>query len=403
VIRRLREQASVSLAVLVTISFVSSLGISIMLPLLPLYGLSLGATPLQLGLVTSAFAVAQSAGQFGIGFFIDRYGSRRFILAGTGVYAVANGLIATAPTALALVAYRALAGLGAGGNLVSTQLYISQVARAENLAFFNSILAAARSAGSVLGPALGGFIAVASDLRAPFEIVAMTSTLAFVAAAFLPRSRGARHAATTGAPELSSWNRSVYILLTANLLLLVGFGSWITSYAPFATQKAGWTTFDVGIIFTIFGVGDITLGPWLGHLADRTGRRRMAVLAAFPIGAFGIAMILGAPRLAVYGISLFTGAALTAFNASWFALLATAVPASRRGRVFGVVSAVSNVGTVIGALGASALWQIADVGYGLLMGSLSAICAGLVLLLLPREVAPVLPRSERPKGDQRRT
>jgi MFS family permease len=386
VLQRLREQASLSLAVLAAISFVSSLGISIMLPLLPLYGLSLGATPLQLGLLTSAFAVTNSVGQFAVGFLVDRAGPRRFILGGTALYAAANGFIATAPTAAALIGYRALAGLGAGGNLVSTRLYISQTARQDSLAFFNSILSAANSAGNVLGPAFGGLIAVASDLRVPFAIVAVTSTLAFVAATFLPRARGAVHATVPGAPALSSWNRSVYILLAANLLLLIGFGSWITSYAPFATQKAGWTTFEVGIIFTIFGIGDITLGPWLGHLADRTGRRRMATLAAIPIGAFGIAMVLGAPLLVVYGISLFTGAALTAFNASWFALLTTAVPPARRGRVFGTVSAVGNVGTVLGALGASTLWQIADVGYGLVMGSIAALCAGLVLLLLPREV-----------------
>ena len=371
---------------LATISFVSSLGISIMLPLLPLYGLSLGATPLQLGLLTSAFAVTNSVGQFAVGFLVDRAGPRRFILGGTALYAAANGFIATAPTAAALIGYRALAGLGAGGNLVSTRLYISQTARQDSLAFFNSILSAANSAGNVLGPAFGGLIAVASDLRVPFAIVAVTSTLAFVAATFLPRARGAVHATVPGAPALSAWNRSVYILLAANLLLLIGFGSWITSCAPFATQKAGWTTFEVGIIFTIFGIGDITLGPWLGHLADRTGRRRMATLAAIPIGAFGIALVLGAPLLVVYGISLFTGAALTAYNASWFALLTTAVPPARRGRVFGTVSAVGNVGTVLGALGASTLWQIADVAYGLVMGSIAALCAGLVLLLLPREV-----------------
>jgi MFS family permease len=372
--------------VLATISFVSSLGISIMLPLLPLYGLSLGATPLQLGLMTSGFAIANSVGQFAIGFLIDRFGSRRFILVGTATYAAANGLIASAPTAVALIGYRAIAGLGAGSNLVSTRLYISQVADSASLAFFNSILSAANSAGSVIGPAFGGLVAVASDLRVPFAIVAVTSTLAFVAATFLPRPRVAAHALAAGIPDRSVWSRSVFTLLAGNMLLLVGFGGWITSYAPFATQKAGWTTFDVGIIFTVFGIGDITLGPWLGHLADRTGRRRMAVLASVPISAFGLALVVGLPRFVVYGISLFTGAALTAYNASWFALLTTAVPAARRGRVFGIVSAVGNVGTVLGALGASALWQLADVGYGLVMSSVAVLCAGLVLLALPKEL-----------------
>ena len=133
-------------------------------------------------------------------------------------------------------------------------------------------------------------------------------------------------------------------------MLLVAFGAWVTSCAPFATSRLGWTTFDVGIIFTIFGVGDITLGPWLAHLADRTSRRRVGILATVPITAFGLALVLGLPRVVVYAVSFFTGSALTAFNASWFALLTEQVPAARRGRVLGILSAVGIVGTVVGAL-----------------------------------------------------
>ncbi len=374
---------------LATISFVSSLGISIMLPLLPLYALSLGASPLQLGLMTSGFAVANGVAQFASGFLMDRYGARRFVVAGIGTYAAANLLIATAPTAVALIGYRVVAGFGGGINMVATRLYISQTAEQASLAFVNSIISAANSAGSVLGPGLGGLVAVAGDLRAPFFIVAGTSALAFVAALFLPRPTPRPHEVgvmTSAGGRV--WNRTVFVLLAGNLLLLIGFGGWITSYAPFVTTRLGWSTFDVGIIFTIFGIGDITLGPWLGHLADRTGRRRMAVLSSIPIFLFGFIVFFGLPKPFFYAISFVTGAALTAYNASWFALLTNAVPAARRGRVFGVVSAVAQAGTVIGALGATAIWQLTDVGGGLLLASTAALSAGLVLLLLPAEVRP---------------
>ncbi len=383
-LRRIRTLGP-ALPVLASISFVSSLGISIMLPLLPLYGLSLGATPLQLGLLTSAFAVANSVGQFGAGNLIDRLGSRRFILGGTAIYAGANALIASASSAASLIAYRGLAGLGGGANIIATRLYITQTADPKRLAFFNSILSASTSAGNVFGPAIGGLIAVASDLRVPFMVVAVTSTLAFVGAMFLPRPERPAPAPATGEP---TWSRSVLVLFLANMLLLVGFGGWITSYAPFATTHLGWSTFDVGIIFTIFGIGDITLGPWLAHLADRTGRRRMAVAASVPVFFFGMALVLGLPRVVVYAVSLVTGASLTAFNASWFALLTTAVAPDRRGRVFGTVNAVANGGTVIGAMGASVLWQTFDVGYGLVLSSCAVLLGGLSLLLLPREIAP---------------
>jgi MFS family permease len=386
VIQRIRDVGGPALIVLATISFISSLGISIMLPLLPLYALSLGASPLELGLMTSGFAVANAMAQFGSGFLMDRFGARRFVVVGIGTYAAANVLIATAATATALIGYRFIAGMGGGVNMVATRLYISQTAEQASLAFFNSIISAANSAGSVFGPAFGGLVAVAADLRVPFLIVAGTSSLAFVAAFFLPRPRTEAHATGAGQLTGSVWTRPVFVLLAGNLLLLIGFGGWITSYAPFATQRLGWSTFDVGIIFTVFGIGDITLGPWLGHLADRTGRRRMAVLASIPIFLFGFVLFFNLPRPFFYAISFVTGAALTAYNASWFALLTTAVPAARRGRVFGVVSAVAQTGTVIGALGASMIWQLTDVGGGVLLASCAALGAGLVLLLLPREV-----------------
>lgn len=381
-----RETGGPALAVLAVISFVSSLGIAIMLPLLPLYGLHLGATPTELGLMTTAFAVTNAAAQLGSGFLMERFGARRFVLVGTGIYAAANGLIATAGSSLALIAYRGVAGIGGGVNMVATQLYVSQSADPKRLAFFNSILAAARSSGNVLGPALGGLVAASADLRMPFLIVAVTSGLALVAAVFLPHPREERHVAKAGPAPGSPWNRSVFVLLAANLLLLVGFGGWITSYAPFATQRLGWTPFDIGIIFTLFGIGDITLGPWLGHHADRTGRRRMAVLASIPIFLFGFVLVLALPKPFFYAISFITGASLTAFNASWMALLTTAVPPRQRGRVFGIVMAVSQAGTIIGANGAAALWQAVDISAGMILASFAALGAGGVLLLLPREL-----------------
>ena len=193
-------------------------------------------------------------------------------------------------------------------------------------------------------------------------------------------------------------DRPVLVLLVSNFLISTAFGGWITSYAPFVTTRLGWSTFDVGIIFTIFGLGDITFGPWLGHLADRTGRRRMAVLSSIPIFLFGFIVFFGLPKPFFYAISFVTGAALTAYNASWFALLTNAVPAARRGRVFGVVSAVAQAGTVIGALGATAIWQLTDVGGGLLLSSTAPLSAGLVLLLLPAEIRPAPSPAPRAPG-----
>jgi MFS family permease len=387
-VERLRSLPA-PLAILAAMTFISSLGISMMIPLLPLYGLALGATPVQLGLMTSAFAVANAVSQFGTGFLNDRFGPRRFIATGMATYGAANALIAAAPNAAALIGFRAIAGLGAGANLVSARLYVSHVSARDRLSFSNSIISAASSAGNVAGPGIGGLLAAAFSLRAPFVAVAVTSALAFMSALFLPRPRidDAHEAAQVGTSGLL--DRSVLILLVSNFLLLTGFGGWITSYAPYASERLGWTTFEIGILFTVFAIGDITLGPWIGRLADRTSRKRIAVLAGFPVALFGVALVAGFPRVVLYASALLAGAGLTAFFSSWYALLTIAVPASRRGRVFGVVSAIGNVGTVVGALGAAAIWQNADLGIALVLSSMSALAASLTLSLLPGERRPV--------------
>lgn len=369
------------------VSFISSLGIAVMLPLIPLYAVSLGATPTQLGLLTSAFALANAAGQLVAGVLHDRVGARVFIRGGVATYAGANALIATAASATSLIAYRSLAGVGAGVNLVATRLYLVQVADPNRLAFVNGILSAANAAGQVVGPAFGGIVAALADLRAPFLLVAATSGLALVGALFLPRPAvGSRTAAVdaTGSDAPSRlFNRSALVLLAAQLLLLAGYGGFITTYAPLATQRLGWSTLEVGAVFSIFGVGSITLGPWLSHIADQTSRRNVSALGTIPVALFGLALALELPRLVLYVITFAAGGGLTAFTAAWFAMLTDASPAGRRGRTFGVVTAISQLGTVAGATVAAAVWQRAGLNAAMLTTTISISLGGAVLLLLP--------------------
>ncbi len=103
----------------------------------------------------------------------------------------------------------------------------------------------------------------------------------------------------------------------------------------------------------IFAIGEITLGPFVGRVTDRTGRKRVAVASGFPVALFGIALVLGFPRLLLY-------------------------------------AALGYIGTVAGALGAAAIWQAADLGIALVLASFAALAANLVLVLLPADRRPAM-------------
>jgi len=370
-----------ALGLLAAIGFVSQLGISVMLPLLPLYASELGAPPIVLGLLTSSFAVANAFGQLGTGFLSDRWGAQRLMTGGLALYGAMNALIATAASAAWLLTWRTAAGFGGGAMIVSERIYLAQSIAPARRAFANGIISAAQSAGQVAGPAFGGIAAAIGGLRAPFVIVAVTSAVALVGTLFLPaRERDADPAEDDGQPAEPIRVGPLAALLVANLALLASYGAFITTYAPLATTRLGWEVFEVGIAFSLFGAGSILLGPPLAHLADRTGRRRVAILAPITMGAFGAGLVIGLPQPAAYGLAVVTGAGWTAFNASWYALLADTAPTRRLGRTFGVINAISALGIVVGALAAAELWTRVDIVAGMMVGVIAPFVAVLAML-----------------------
>jgi len=393
-------------------AFISQVGISIMLPLLPLYATSLGATPTVLGLLTSSFAVLIAVGQLGGGYLVERIAPRRLVSLGIGTYAAANVLISTAGAALPLIAFRSVAGLGAGVNQVSERLYVAQAIDRTRFAFANGVLSAAGSAGSVLGPTVGGLLVGIADLRLPFLVVSATSALAFLGSLFLPKPAAEARAPGAGAttavasagaspatPNTGrgfSWSTATRVLVLLFLIQIsfqASFGSFITTYAVFTTERLGWATAEVGLVFSAFGLGSILLGPVLANLADRRGRRDVAILGAGLILLFPIAFVAELPRPVLYLVSVVSGAGVTALEASYFALLADATDGGRRGRAYGWITALSSLGIVVGATAASQLWdRTGDVGLGLLTTAVGLLLVMGFLLLYPRDrPAPASP------------
>jgi MFS family permease len=393
-----------AIAVLALLAFISQAGVSIMLPLLPLYAVEIGATPGQLGLMVGAFSVTSTIGQLAAGVLAAYIPARRQMPLGQAAYAAGNFLIATTTAAVPLIAFRAMSGLGGGLTLISERLYIARVTAQDRLAFVNGVVSAAGSSGSVLGPLLGAVLAL-QDLRTPFIVVGITATIAAVAALlFLPAERPAPDAAAatadgmavrseTAAPvaqaappaELGRWARVAPLARLA--LWSVGFnaayGGWITTFAPYSTQVLGLEPSYVALFFVPFGAGAILLGPALARIADRTGRRRMVAIGTALVFTNIATLAVGAPVALIYGTAVIAGGGLAAAQSSWFALLGVATDGGRRGRSFGLVSALSNLGVIAGAAVASTAWATIGLREGLISSGVFLILAAASLAFIP--------------------
>jgi MFS family permease len=386
-----------SIAVLALLAFISQAGVSIMLPLLPLYAVEVGATPSQLGLMVIAFSITSTVGQLAAGVLSSWISARRQMPLGQVVYATGNFLIATTMTAVPLIAFRALAGLGGGLTIIAERLYIARVTAQERLAFVNGVVSAAGSTGSVIGPLLGAVLAL-QDLRVPFIVVGSTATVAAISALLFLPAEGAGAASPAAPVSLPArppsgpaavpegrWARIAPLARLA--LWSVGFnaayGGWITTFAPYSTQVLGLEASWVALFFVPFGAGAIILGPALARLADRTGRRRMVAIGTGMVLLNIASLVMGAPVALIYGSAVIAGGGLAASQASWYALLGVATDGGRRGRSFGLVSALSNLGVIAGAAIAATAWETIGLREGVLSAGVFLVLAAASLALVP--------------------
>jgi DHA1 family tetracycline resistance protein-like MFS transporter len=153
--------------------FVDLLGFGLILPLLPYYAETYGATAVVVGLLVASYAAAQLVGAPLLGRLSDRIGRRPVLLlsvAGTLVGFLLLGLadplgrlisslIAPRSANLMIIGVlflsRIIDGL-TGGNITVAQAYIADVTDEQNRAKGLGLIGAAFGLGFIIGPATGG-------------------------------------------------------------------------------------------------------------------------------------------------------------------------------------------------------------------------------------------------------
>ena len=183
------------------IVFVDLLGFSLILPQLPYYAESFGASQVLTGFLVASYAAAQLIGAPLLGRQSDRFGRRPVLLisvAGTIIgflllgfapvlgqsLAPMLGFPSANPLIIAVLFFsRILAGL-TGGNITVAQAYIADVTDEQNRAKGLGLIGAAFGLGFIIGPAAGGILSQ-WGYTVPAFTAAGVATLNFAAIFFL--------------------------------------------------------------------------------------------------------------------------------------------------------------------------------------------------------------------------
>lgn len=125
--------------------------------LIPLWALSLGATPLLIGLSVSAGAILPMMFSINSGVIIDRFGSAKILRLSSIIIVVLLLAYPWLPFISVLIALQLLAGLIQSMNWISAQTYVAKLNRQASNNEYASYFSFAVNLGNFVGPLIVGF------------------------------------------------------------------------------------------------------------------------------------------------------------------------------------------------------------------------------------------------------
>jgi MFS family permease len=358
---------------------VSMTGDWVLFTALPIYVYTLTRSPAATSLtIASSLLPSLLLGSLA-GVFVDRWPRQRIML-------LANILLAITLLPLLLVRSADLVWIVyLVGFLQSTIAQFFRPAEAavlptlvgeEMLVTANSLSSLSQNSARLLGPAIGGLIAVSTGIAGVTLIDAGSFAVAAILIALLvvPRSAAPGAAEGTQQASLAVWQEwlegfrlvrgSTSLIVLMGIFGLSGLGEGVMSpiFVIWVKQLFHGSALQIGWFMSAQAVGGILGGLVIGALGSRIVPRRLAWMACGGFAVLDIALFsypqayspiwLGLVLIALVGIpAAGSGSSLTT-------LLQVATPDAYRGRVFGALGAMMALTMLIGTAIAGALGSI---------------------------------------------
>lgn len=378
-----------ALATVIVEGFLGRLAFGMVSFALPLYAYQLGLSFAEIGLLVSLRTVVSLLLKPLAGAAADRWSVRSVYLAGTVGRVLAVVALLLADGYLALIGVRLLQGVSAAGRDVGSLSVIARDA-GSRVGSTYSWYSTAKHIGGVGGAALAGVILAAAggSFETLFLVVLGLAVLpllvAWVGLQEDPDPDVAESASEPSDESRSGEGRLAGGLALARELAAPGSVAMLVSTSAYmvhgifpilATEYAGLTEAETGVIYSLSAAVFLVAGPTFGWLVDRYGGK--VGVGSRAVANIGSSIVyLASPTFAgLAAARAVDDAGKAAFRPAWAAVIAdiAAVDPPRRGRRLAALDTAQTSGEVVGPLLAGILWQTG--GVALLFGVRIAIAA----------------------------
>ncbi|EAH6968528.1 multidrug efflux MFS transporter [Campylobacter coli] len=337
--------------------FTTSMGLSQIAPILPLYikelghtdtseiafysGLAFGITPLGMAIFSPLWA-----------FLGAKYGYKNMLLRASFGMSVLTLWLSFAHSALEVVFVRGLTGIISGFTSAAV-VFIAVIAPKEKVAYALGTLSTASISGSLLGPLFGGFVAEFFSISTVFDMVAFLIACSFVTIYFFIYERKIQKEAKKNTQKVKENKTLIIVLFITTFVIQFGtFGVMpILSIYVEQIHQGGNLALWAGIVVAASGISNLFFAPKLGKIADKIGPSKIIFTALI---FCGICFYLQAVVSNVYTlifVRLLIGVGLGGLLPCVNALLKKSVSAKNLSVIFGFNQTCQFLGNFCGAFG----------------------------------------------------
>ncbi len=358
--------------------FTIMVGFSMLFPVLPFWATDIGASPFEVGLIFSAYPLAQIIASPVWGRISDRYGYKLGVMVGSIGFGLTSLLIPIYHSVLYLIGVRFVGGLISSAALPSSSAYVGAISSDELSTRNFGIYGASLGLGIVVGPFIGG-LSSNFGLDVPFYVSGAMGLLSSIMA-YITLMNIKGKTAKKGKSPISTFKKYLIFLGFVVMLIMVNFEVIL---ALFIKDRFGLGAREVGYLLGFSGlVGAVVQGN-VGRITKFISEK-LAIGLSFLIGT--IISFLVPFSKSFFMLSLLV-VILVAFSGisqpSLLSLLSKGE--SNRGEVMGRYQSASAMGRIVGPTIAGYLYSLSMNLPFLFAGILSLFMFFLWNLLIVRK------------------
>lgn len=368
--------------VIFIVVFVDLLGFGVMIPMLPFFARTFGASAFDVGLLMFVYSFMQIFAAPLWGQLSDRIGRRPVLLITILGQALAFLWAGMSPTFMSLLLSRVAAGLFAG-NISTASAYMADITPPQDRAKGMGLIGAAFGLGFIFGPAVGGVL-IPYGAYWPSIVAAGISIFNFILAFFILREPpiephlrelNRRRFTWTLFKKSVADGRLLYPML-AFFLATFAFVQLEITFGLFVLDRFKFDESDAGFLLAFLGITmAVVQGGLMGPLTRKFSEGRLISVGAL-LACLGLIGIVTAgsfgPLLAAL---IFVACGYSLMNPCLSALTSKASAPGQQGAMLGLYQSVGGMARILAPLGAGILYDRKEI-----LPFLSA--AGIIALLL---------------------